>query len=432
MNKRIIVPLAVLIAAQAAALPSAPSATTEQSVAATSSMLTLEQCRRLAHDNYPAVRQYGLLDQSREFTLSNIAKGWLPRVGVTASAMAFTDIVNGSSPLVKASGMDVKNYLLGGMVSVQQNVYDGGQIAAEKNMAKAQTEMQRRRLDMELYDLNERVEQLYFSVLLLDRKLQLNTLLTADLEVASRTVQSMIKGGTANAGDLETLQIQQLLASQQRDALEAQRQSCVEMLSMFIGSRADSLVAPAAETIGSGNQSAAESPTLSYYSAQDALLDAQKRKLDAKLMPTLSVFAAGALHNSVTPLVNDAFLAGGLTLKWNIGALYTRKNDLKKLAVQRQQNDAQRETFLFNNRLQQQSTGGTALALQRQIARDSDIVRLQEHQLQRSRRRVEAGTESVNEMARTINALATAREQKALHEIQLTEERCRLQTIKGK
>ena len=432
MNKRIIVPLAVLIAAPAAALPSAPSATTEQSLAATPATLTLEQCRRLAHDNYPAVRQYGLLDQSREFTLSNIAKGWLPRVGVTASAMAFTDIVDGSSPLVKASGIDVKNYLLGGMVSMQQNVYDGGQIAAEKNMARAQTEMQRRRLDMELYDLNERVEQLYFSVLLLDRKLQLNTLLTADLEVASRTVQSMMKGGTANAGDLETLQIQQLSASQQRDALEAQRQSCVEMLGMFIGSRPDSLVAPAAEATSSGRQSATESPTLSYYSAQGALLDAQKRKLDAKLMPTLSVFATGALHNSVTPLVNDAFLAGGLTLKWNIGALYTRKNDLKKLAVQRQQNDAQRETFLFNNRLQQQSTGGTVLALQRQIARDSDIVRLQEQQLQRSRRRVEAGTESVNEMARTINALATAREQKALHEIQLTEERCRLQTIKGK
>ena len=43
----------------------------------------------------------------------------------------------------------------------------------------------------------------------------------------------------------------------------------------------------------------------------------------------------------------------GARLTWNIGALYTRKNDKAKLDGQRSMVDVQRETFLFNNNLEQ-------------------------------------------------------------------------------
>ena len=114
-------------------------------------------------------------------------------------------------------------------------------------------------------------------------------------------------------------------------------------------------------------------------------------------------------------------LAGGLTLSWNIGALYTRKNDLRKRDVERQQVESERATFLFNNRLEVESTEGNIAMLKKQLVRDDEIVRLREQIRDKSEKKVRLGTESVNEMLRDINVVSKARQQRSTHEIQLIE-----------
>ncbi len=393
--------------------------------------LTLQQCRKLAHDNYPAIRQYGIIEKSCEFTLDNISKGWLPRIGVTGTVAAFTDVLAQDSKLSQLGG-ELKNHIFGGMVNTTQNVYDGGRMSAEKRLVQAQTSSRRHHLDMELYDINERVDQLFFSILLLEKKLELNNFLLDDLNVARETVSSMLTGGIVNKGDVETIDIECLKAQQQRDALEAQREACRKVLQLFCGTEIGELADVENESLADYSQNGnAESPTMSYYSAQDAVFVAQKRSLDAKLLPTVSLFAMGTLHSDVSPLLNNGMLAGGLTLSWNIGALYTRKNDLRQIQLSREANNFQREAFTFNNRLKQEEVNGTIAALEKQIARDSGIIELLQSQLDRMRKKVSYGTETVAELTRSINALSTARQQKALHQIQLQEERCRLNIIKN-
>ena len=129
----------------------------------------------------------------------------------------------------------------------------------------------------------------------------------------------------------------------------------------------------------------------------------------------------GMLHSQVTDMAKNGMLLGGLTVSWNIGALYTRKNDMKKLQTQRLLIDTQRETFLFNNRLQNESAGGNVESLRTLIGQDDEIVSLRERIRSKSEKKVQLGTESVNEMLRDINAVSEARQQKALHEIQLLQ-----------
>lgn len=170
-------------------------------------------------------------------------------------------------------------------------------------------------------------------------------------------------------------------------------------------------------------------PEIDYYKSQGILLDAQRKQLDTKLLPKLSAFGMGVYHTSVTDMMNNGLLAGGLTLSWNIGALYTRKNDIKNIETQRRIIDSQRETFLFNNSLQNENTNGNISTLRRQISQDDDIVALRERIRSKSEKKVKLGTESINEMLRDINAVSQARQQKALHEIQLLKEIYSLKTI---
>lgn len=40
--------------------------------------LTLDECQKMAHDNYPAIKQYGMVETLRDYNVSNATKGWLP------------------------------------------------------------------------------------------------------------------------------------------------------------------------------------------------------------------------------------------------------------------------------------------------------------------------------------------------------------------
>lgn len=113
---------------------------------------------------------------------------------------------------------------------------------------------------------------------------------------------------------------------------------------------------------------------------------------------------------------------GGVSVSWNIGALYTHKNDLRKIEVQKAINESERQIFLFQNRLQNEENIGAIESLRKQIAQDEEIVKLRESIRNKSDKKVQLGTESVNELIRDIHAVSMARAQKAQHEIELLKE----------
>ncbi len=391
--------------------------------------LTLGDCRQLAHDNYPAIRQRDIIQQSKDFSIANISKGWLPQISVSAGASAFTDIIDSDSRAAQM-GVDMKNYMLNAAVTIQQNIYDGGKMRAKRLAEEARSESDAAQLEVSLYEVNERVEQLFFGILLADEKSQINALVLTDLSTAEKTIVSMIKGGLADNGDLEAIQVERLKIEQQQESLTTARAAYLEMLGIFIGRELDNttvLEKPATSETQSDYHCAR--PELRYFSAQQKMLDSQTQQLNSLLRPTLKFIGAGIVHSDVTPLVNNNMLVGSIQFSWSIGALYTRKNDLRQIHLKQLTVDSQRETFLFNTRLQTSNVNGTIASLKKQMDHDSEIVRLRESIMQRTNRKVEAGTESVNELVRNINAVALARQQMALHEIELLQETYRLKNI---
>ena len=382
--------------------------------------LSLEEARRMAHGNYPAIKQYRMIEQSRDFTLENVAKGWLPKVSASAGAYGFTDILKTNAQMGQM-GIDMKNWLASASVTVTQNVYDGGQMAAQRQVASAQSDVQQRQLDVSMYAVNERIDQLFFGILLIDEKLKQNELLLNDLATSEETVRSMMKGGVANQRDLDNILVEKLKCLQQGESLRASRKAYLRMLGVFVGkdlAENEPMEKPKA-IAGEGT---VKRPELSYYDSQNLLLDAQRKQMDSRLRPMVSLFGMGVVHTKVSDFLNLGTLMGGVSVSWNIGALYTRKNDIRKLAVQRAMNESQREMFLFQNRLQNEETNGNIESLRKLIVQDEEIVRLRESIRSKGDKKVRLGTESVNELVRDIHAVSMARAQKAQHEIELLKE----------
>lgn len=395
--------------------------------------ITLEQLQEQARANYPAIRKYGLVEQSRYFTLSNVAKGNLPQVlfqGKTSYQSSVTRLpIDVGKFGIDYEGLPRDQYNTS--VTISQVIYDGGKIAAEKKIARAQADVQNEQINVMMYGIRESVNRLFFSILLIDEQLLHNILLQDDLRLVQKNVEAMITGGVANQSDADLVSVELIRARQQEEMLHTFRRTYLSMLSTFIGTPIDASVKlrkPTEALFPTVNNR----PELSFYNAQQRLLDLQQSSLDVSLRPRVDIFLQGGVGNPGLNMFKngwDAYYKVGATVSWNIGALYRRKNDTQLIDMERQQVNVNRETFLFNIRIQEQQLKGQIENIRSQIAHDDEIIRLRENIRRASEKRVESGIETVNEMLRDINAVSEARQQRAIHEVELLQEIHKLKTI---
>jgi outer membrane protein TolC len=194
------------------------------------------------------------------------------------------------------------------------------------------------------------------------------------------------------------------------------------MLAIFISKELDentTLAVPVEDSVLSRENNR---PELRLFEAQSLLAEAQRKQIDSRLMPKVGAFGVGMLNTGLGDQMKKEVFAAGVSVSWNIGALYTRKNDLRQIDVRKQQIATNREAFLLNTRLQTVNEEGSLKDLREQISQDEEIIRLSENIKTATQKKVEGGTETVNELLRTINAVSEARQQQALHRIQLLQE----------
>ena len=392
--------------------------------------LDIDQCHDMARQQYPLIKQYGLLEKSEAYTLSNAMKAFLPEVKFSFGANGFTDLIS-SSPKTDAMGMgDMKNYLLNGSIQINQLIYDGGAISAQRKLIKAQAEADKKQLDVRLYEINQRVDQLYFGILMIDEQSKQLKLLQNDLTLSLNTVQSLMNGGLANQSDVDAVKVEQLRAAQQESSLRTSRKSYIQMLGLFIGKAlGEKTTLDKPTPLPLSKPQGVLRPELSYYAAQQNLLDTQRKSLTARLLPQLSAFAMGMYHNKVLDMMKPAMLAGGITLSWKISPFYTRKNDLRSIETKKSMINQERETFLFNIHLQNEKEQSVVEDLREKLKQDDEIIRLRENIHSVSVTKVQNGIQTINEMLRDVNAVNEARQQKSIHEIQLLEAMYQLKNI---
>ncbi len=395
-------------------------------------VLTLEECKSMAHDNYPVIKQYGLVEQTRDYNVSNALKGYLPQISFSAQAQYQSDATkfNGEIPGIDFKGLSRDQYNFS--IDVNQTVYDGGAINSAKKIARRQGDVDYEQVRVSMYEINDRVEQIFFGILVIDEQKSQTLLLMDDLEVSYRNVYSMMMGGIANQTDVDAVKVEQVQARQTLAGIESSREAYVRMLSFLIGkelSGDQEFQRPSLEsTISKENHR----PELSLYNAQSLLVDERLKSLNVDLMPKVGVFLQGGYGDPGLNMFKTGFQAYyrvGATLSWNIGSLYTRSNDKHKLEVNKQTIESEREKFLLLMSVQSESESGEIEKIKKQIQLDDEIIELRENIRSKSEIKVANGTETVNEMLRDINSVSDARLQKSLHEVQLLQEIQKLKTI---
>lgn len=396
---------------------------------------TLEECQQAAEQNYPLIRQYGLIEKTTELTVANIQKGWLPQVSASAQATYQSDVAawpDQMETMMNGLGIDMKGlkkdqYRVG--IDVQQTIYDGGAISSQKAIAREQGKVQTAQNEVNIYHVRKRVNEMYFALLMLEEQIKLNRDLQELLSGNERKLASMVKNGTAAESDLQNVKAERMNVMQQATNLEGQRAMLQRMLSTFCGLEVKEVRKPALMADGRGLMAENLRPELKAMDAQIGMINAQEKALDAVLMPKLGVFAQGfygypGLNMFEDMLHHDWSLNGivGARLTWNIGALYTRKNDKAKLHLQRDMTESNREVFLFNNHLDQIQQNENITRYKKLMADDEEIISLRQSVRKAAESKLSHGIIDVNDLVREINAENAARVQQSMHEIEMLKQ----------
>lgn len=385
--------------------------------------LTLEECQRRAQDNYPLVRQYGLIEKARGYDLSNAGKGYLPQFSLSGKATYQSDITRLPVEIPNLDIEPVPKDQYQVMLEVQQTLWDGGDIRSRKRLTRAASEVELEKQHVDMYALTDRVNQLFFGILLLDEQLKLNSLLQEDLGRTHKQVADYIANGIATLSDLDAVSVEQLNTRQHRVELETTRRAYLSMLAAFTGKDLSSetvLLKPAAEE--NIDRQMNNRPELRWYDAQGEQLHQQEAALNTRLMPRFGLFVQGAYGNPGLNMLKDEFNAyymAGVRMSWNFGSLYTLKNDRRRIDNTRQQIETGRDVFLFNIRLQATQQDAGIVSMRRQMADDDEIIRLRGNIRRAAEAKVQNGTMTVTDMLREITNESMARQTKALHEVQL-------------
>lgn len=395
--------------------------------------VTVEQCVALAQENYPLIQKYDLLRQSRQIDLSDINKSWLPQIGMYAQGTvqnvvpSFPDAL---SNVLDQMGTDMKGlgklqYKVG--VDLNQTLWDGGASKANREISESEIARQTTALDVELYAVRERVENLFFSILLVDEQIGQTELTRALLESNLTMLRSMKTNGTATQSDVDMVEAQFLTVQQQITQARSISDSNRRLLGIFTGTdMSDEKLTKPSSSMPS--ELISVRPELALFDARIKNNDARLGSIKSSVMPRIGLFAQAYYgypgYDYFKSMMNRDMsfnVLAGVKVSWNIGSFYTKKNSERKLRLANDGIVADREVFLFNTNLQTSSQTAHISELEDIMKEDSRIVELRANVRRSAESQLRNGVIDATALLTKITDENQARLTSSYHEIQLIQ-----------
>jgi len=383
--------------------------------------LTIENCYEQAIKNYPLIRQKEIFDQVNDFSLDNAGKGFLPQVSVNSQVSYQSDVtqIPISLPDVNIPTPSKDQYKA--YVEIMQPLTERNLINQQRKLLSANNAIQHQQLEVDLYSIKERVNHLYFGILLGRARIDQVALLRKDIQNGIDKTNAAISNGIALKSSGDILKAELLKSDQRIIELNADLKGNMQVLAKLINQPVDentNFVTP----IGIGLKSDINRPELKLFDSQYTSIDAQQKIVDSRKVPKVGLFLQGGYGKPALNLLNnkfDFYYIGGIKFNWPLSGLYTSKNDKQILSLQQHLIDIKKETFLLNANLSMIREENEISKLTDLIKIDEQMITLYESIVKSYSAQLENGTITTNDYLTHVNAIDVVRQDIALHKIQL-------------
>ncbi len=396
--------------------------------------LNLEKAYQLARANYPLIRQKDLISKSAFLTIENINTAYLPQISVNGQASYQSDVTSITIPVpgITIAPLSKDQYKFWG--ELNQLIYDGGMVKNQKELQERSVLVDDQKLEVELYKLKDRINQLYLGVLLLDAQYAQTNLARENIQIGLKTVNAQLANGTVFKSSVLVLEAQLLQTDQKVVELTSNKHSLLRVLELFLHESISDDVQLEKPIISEQLDTTIARPELKLYAYQDSFWHTQNQMVSAKSNPKLSLFAQGGYGKPGLNMLNNNFALfgiGGIRLNWSLSNLYTNKREHQIIELNQKINDVQKDVFVFNTNTQLSQQLEEIKKLREISNIDAKIVAVRANITAASKAQLENGVINSNDYLREINAEDQTKSSYILHQIQLLQAKINYQNIKG-
>lgn len=399
--------------------------------------LSLQEAREMARENYPLIKQRDLIRQTAELSISNISKGYMPQLSLNGQATYQSDVtkVPVSIPGLNIAVPDKDQYKI--VAEANQLIFDGGGIKFQKENQKLNEDVELMEVEVELYKVKERINQLFLGILLVDEQIKQAALVKADLNTGIKTTEARVINGVAFKSNLNTLKAELLKAEQTIIQLKATRKGLLETLGIFINhSLPETVKLDSPQVIDfAGQANEIQRPEIKLFTAKQNFIANQSKLVTAKNFPKASLFVQGGYGRPGLNLLDNSFdfyYIGGVRLNWPLSGLYTRKKEKQLIDVNKHTVAVQKDIFLLNTNASLKTQASEIDKLQQLIATDKNIIELRKSVKDAAQAQLTNGVITVNDFLQEVNAEDQARQSLIAHEVQLLQAKINYNEIIGK
>ena len=392
--------------------------------------LTLQDCYALAYKNYPIAKQIGLLQQKSDLEVDALQTGKLPKIDLVAQGSYQNQVTTIPNPVLEPVNKDQYR----ANFDVNQLIYNGGLIVANTKLKEAQTKTQQQLVEVSLYQIKTRINQLFFSILLLQERKSILISKQEQLVSKIKEVNAGIKFGAILPASEKVLEAENLKIKQQLSEIQFDKKRLFENLSSLTFTTVPETTTLEKPLIITDQISQNNRPELKYFELQNQQIEASKTVVSKNNLPKINAFGIAGYGNPGLNMVDNSYqpiLMVGLRANWNVFDWNKSKAEKEALTVSADIVATEKETFLLNNSLQLQEMNNEIKKSEEIIKTDTEIIDLREYVEKSANSQLKNGVITASEYLVEFTNLYEAKTNQKLHEIQLALAKANYQVTKG-
>jgi outer membrane protein TolC len=382
---------------------------------------TLEECYALSRLNYPLIKQNDLINAVREYSIENVHSGRYPQLTINGQATYQSAVtrIPIDNPQFRVQSLAKDQYKVS--ADFFQSVYDGGAIRKSSELQEAAAALESQKAEVDLYKLKDRINQIYFGILLLEQQQAQTIIIRKDLESSLNKIRASVDAGVSLKMQADQVMAEMLKADQRIIEQSAMREAYIKSLSLLTGKELTTdtkFKTPNDAVVFSTEISR---PEIKMFNDQRKLIGSQLELNLTKNQPKAGLFLqTGYGRPGLNLLVNEfqTYYLGGLRLNWNLSGLWNIQRDKKISELNLRMVDVQQEIFELNTRIAANQILSEINKLDALIRLDEEIVVLRKNIRQAAKAQLDNGVLSANDYLRELNAEDQANQNLLLHKIQ--------------
>lgn len=395
-------------------------------------VITLQECYDLAAVNYPLAKQSQLLETQNQLDQEVVSTSKLPQFSFDAQATYQSDVID--VPIPNSNIEPLNNDQYRATLSVNQLIYNGGAIDATLDVKSAQLKTKRKQVEVNLYQLKQKINQLYFSILLSQ---ETNALLKArqdQLQVKLNEVKSGVKYGALLPSSDKVLEAELLKINQQSMEVESTKAALIETLSKIIGQALYSSTTFQNPILESPLKTELNRPELELFQFKKEEIESNEALISKQNAPKLIGFGTGGFGNPGLNMLDNSFqpfYTVGVKLNWNVFDWNSNKKQRESLAINKDLIDTETETFKLNTNTELNQQQKEIEKIEAFITSDTEIINLRKEVLKSADSQLKNGVITSSAYITELTNLYEDENALVKHEIQLQLSKANYNVTKG-